>query len=358
MKAMRINIILPFPVTKPVGGAKIMYEYANRLAARGHNVMIYHSIERPFKKSSTPTWLKRLIFSLRGVARPKWFPLDNKIGSVIVSSITAPHIRDADITMNTWWQMTYAINDLPLSKGKKFNLIQDYETWGGHQDKVDASFSLPVQHLAIARHLQDLVESKTGGYKPIHIPNAIDESRFYLENPIDSRKRGTVIMLYSEEPRKGTRFGMEALDLVKKEFPDLRVTLFGVYPPPSGLPDWISYVRKPENLRELYNRSAIFITPSLGEGWALPPAEAMACGCAVVCTRIGGHLDYAIDGQSALLVDKENPADLARKILSLIQNDAYRIQIAENGRRLISTEFSWEKSVSRLEDCFRKALEK
>ena len=38
---MRISIVLPFPVTKPVGGAKIMYEYANRLAEEGNKIVIY-----------------------------------------------------------------------------------------------------------------------------------------------------------------------------------------------------------------------------------------------------------------------------------------------------------------------------
>ena len=49
MPLLRINIILPFPVTKPVGGAKIMYEYANHFSAKGHRVTVLHSLKRPFK---------------------------------------------------------------------------------------------------------------------------------------------------------------------------------------------------------------------------------------------------------------------------------------------------------------------
>lgn len=335
-----------------------MYEYANRLASKGHDICIYHSIKRPFKKSSTPAWLKQLIFSIRGVARPAWFPLDERVVCRIVPSITDTHIRDADIIMGTWWQMTYAISALSESKGRKFNLIQDYETWAGHQDKVDASFSLPVQPLAIARHLQELVSRKAPGVQAVHIPNAIDEKAFFLESPIEPRKQGSIIMLYSEEPRKGTKYGLEALRLVHEQFPGLQATLFGVYPPPSGLPGYISYLQRPGNLRGLYNASSIFISPSLGEGWALPPAEAMACGCAVVCTNIGGHLDYAIDNQSALLCETENPEQLADKILQLIRDDAYRQRIAKGGQSLIRTEFSWDRSVEKLEACFISSPEK
>ncbi|MFN8246412.1 MAG: glycosyltransferase [Ferruginibacter sp.] len=68
--------------------------------------------------------------------------------------------------------------------------------------------------------------------------------------------------------------------------------------------------------------------------------------------------DYAIDRQSALLIEKENPAQLAERILELINHDSLRQQIAENGNHLIRHEFSWQSSVSRLEECFSKALEK
>mgnify|MGYP003350828049 CR=1 FL=1 len=49
--SLNIAMVLPFPVTKPVGGAKIIYEYANRLFERGHSITIYHSIKRPFKNA-------------------------------------------------------------------------------------------------------------------------------------------------------------------------------------------------------------------------------------------------------------------------------------------------------------------
>jgi len=354
MRPLTINIILPFPVTKPVGGAKIMYEYANRLAGKGHKVSIFHAVKRPFKKSSTPIWVKWVIFMLRGVARPKWFPLDKRIKSVIVPSITDKHIPDADIVISTWWQMTYAVSELSPSKGKKFNLIQDYEIWKGMEEKVHASYSLPVHHLVIARYLQQLVADHSG-VQPVHIPNAIESKKFFVQTPLQQRANASLIMLYSEEPRKGTPDGIAALKLVKQDHPELQVTFFGVYPRPQDLPEWISYHYRPGNLAELYNQAAIFFSPSLGEGWALPPAEAMACGCAVVCTNIGGHLDYAIENETALLAGPGNVKEMAEKINSVIDDHPLRMKLAKGGSTLISSRFSWEASVQKLEDCFYKS---
>ena len=219
IRKLKINMVLPFPVTKPVGGAKIMYEYANRFAVSGHSITIYHSIKRPYKKSKMPLWLKRIIFIIRGVARPSWFPLNENIKSIIVPEITNKYLKDADIVISTWWQMTYAVSMLDERKGKKFNLIQDYENWKGQEDKVDASFSLPVTNIVIAKYLYDLVENKSGK-APIHIPLAIDGELFYQKIIPVNKNPLSIIMMYSEEKRKGTKYGLACLQKLKEKHPD------------------------------------------------------------------------------------------------------------------------------------------
>ncbi|MEX1203412.1 MAG: glycosyltransferase family 4 protein [Ferruginibacter sp.] len=348
---MRITIVIPFPVTKPVGGAKIMYEYSNRLATLGHKVTIYHSIKRPFKKSSSPVWLKQFIFFIRGVQRPKWFPLLDSVKSVIVPAITNRYIADADVILSTWWQMTYAIHALNPSKGKKFNLIQDIEMWKGEEDKVMESYRLPIYHLVIAKYLQKLVLEKSGK-EPIYLPNAIDDQIFFISVQPAERNPATVIMLYSEEPRKDTASGLAALKKLKITIPSLQLILFGVYEKPANLENWMEYHQRPSNLPELYNRAAVFFSPSLYEGWALPPAEAMACGCAVVCTDIGGHADYAINEQTALLVKPGDINDMAEKINTIITHTEKRLSLSLEANKLITTRFTWEASVHKLQKCF------
>ena len=187
-----------------------MYEYSNRLSALGHEVTVYHSIKRPFKKSSAPVWVKQVIFHLRGVQRPKWFPMLESVKSVIVPAITDRYIPDADVVMGTWWQMTYAIDALSPSKGKKFNLIQDIEVWKGQEEKVMESYRLPVYQMVIAKYLEKLVV-EVAGKEPIYLPNAIDTEKFFITNPPIERDPATVIMLYSEEPRKATASGIASL---------------------------------------------------------------------------------------------------------------------------------------------------
>lgn len=353
MKPLRIHIVLPFPVTKPVGGAKVMYEYANRLSARGHAVQVFHALDRPFKTSSTPRFLRRWLFALRGVRRPRWFPLDTRVKCHIVNEISDRYLPEGDIILSTWWQMTYAIARLSPSRGRRFNLIQDYEIWKGDEERVIESYRLPVHHLVIARYLQELLRDKAG-VPSTHIPNAIDTGIFRVTTPATERHPRTLMMLYSEEPRKGSDYGLRVLRRLASEMPDLQVILFGVYPPPAELPARFEYYRRPDNLPALYNRATIFVTPSRGEGWALPPAEAMACGCALVCTRIGGHLDYADEGRTALLFTPGDEEEMYQKLKILLGNDELCRRLSLSGQEQMTHTFHWERSVDLLERVFRE----
>lgn len=347
MQLLRINIILPFPVTKPVGGAKVMYEFANRLQGLGHSVTVLHSLKRPYKKMRSPLWFKRFFFWVRRAQRPHWFALHQDCRSLIVDEISDAFVPDADLIVSTWWQMSYAIAKLSPRKGVRINLVQDFEQWGGQLSLVKDSYRLPLHHAAISRWLQQLVQTESGRSVEL-LPLAIDTDRFYCQTSLERRTPFSVIALYSEEGRKGSQYTLQALEMLRQDYPQLHATLFGVYPRPRQLPAWIEYYQRPTHLLQLYNAHAVFMSASLGEGWALPPAEAMACGCAVVCTDIGGHADYAVHEQTALLVETANATALANAVHRLFEQERLRIELATRAQHWISTKFNWDQSVRAL----------
>ena len=154
---------------------------------------------------------------------------------------------------------------LSNSKGEKFNLLQE------HADplrsfEVEQAYRFPIHYLTISKQLQKTVFQYANKIVPI-IPNGLDRKEFFLAVPIELREPLSIIMLYSEDPGKGTMYGLQALEQVVNKYPDLRVTLFGIYTQPQDLPAYCSYHQSPNNLAALYNQSAIFITPSLQEGW-------------------------------------------------------------------------------------------
>lgn len=355
---MKIVFVLPGYPWKPVGGYRVVYEYANHLVARGHDVIVVHPRRLPNWSSPSPPnlyrWFRKKAGQLRNfILKPKvtWQPIDRRVKMLYVPEPTARYVPDADAVFATWWATAELVMDYPSSKGEKFYLIQHYEVWGGPKDRVDATWRMPLKKVVIAKWLYEKgLELGVPEDEMIHIPNGINHEIFRLEKPIEDRPP-RVAMMFSLTEWKGGRDGIEALEIAKEEVPHLEAVLFGVSRRPKWLPSWIEYKRNPESatlVSEIYNRSAIYLCPSWTEGWYLPNAEAMACGCAVVSTNIGGVRDYAIHGETALLSPPRDPKALAQNLVRLLKDKALRIQIAKAGYEKIQ-EFTWERSTDLLD---------
>jgi len=332
-----------------------MYEYANRLFEAGHDVVVYHSLFVPYTKYRMPLFFRYIrIHLLHPSSRPKWFQINKKIKTKTITHISNKTIRNSDILMSTNFAAAFEIAKLSNKKGVKVNLIQDYEIWTAGEKIVIDSFKLSLNHIVINDYLYTIVK-RISQTEPLLIYNAIDLNVFKIKNKIEERDPHSISMLFSEEKRKGSLYGLEALIRCKEMYSDTKVTFFSTFSKPSELPKWIDFQQTPNNLTEIYNNAAIFISPSLTEGWALPPAEAMCCGCAVICTDIGGHAAYAKNNDTALLVEPGNSEDLFLKICDLFENNNKRITIAKNGNRLIQS-FSWENNIKTLTNYFNDLI--
>ncbi|MFT3914652.1 MAG: glycosyltransferase family 4 protein [Anaeromyxobacteraceae bacterium] len=119
----------------------------------------------------------------------------------------------------------------------------------------------------------------------------------------------------------------------------------------------MAYERRPSpaRLRALYNEAAVFLAPSWTEGFGLTPAEAMACGAAVVATDAGGFREFAHDGETALVVPARAPEALAAALLRLVRDPALRVRLARAGHALIQG-FTWARAADGLEAILRDAI--
>ncbi|MBK9334798.1 MAG: glycosyltransferase family 4 protein [Ignavibacteria bacterium] len=348
---MTINFILPFAGNKPIGGFKIVYEYANRLTEKGHKVNVIHP-SYTFKESSFNNLKYLLRYHQRSLDKSylphEWFSLNENVNALWVRNISNENIPDADILITTAWRTAVCAEDLNKTKGEKYYFIQHYETWNGPEDEVNATWKMPYKKIVIAKWLNDIALKM--GEEAEYVPNAFDFSEFGMDILPEDRPSLKIMMLYNELEFKGSKYGIEGFNILKKEFPDLELTLFGVPDKPEGLSDGISYFQSPDRktLRKLYNETSVFISPSLAEGFPLPPAEAMICGAALACTDIGGHREYAEDNETAVLFKPESGTAAAEAIRKLITDDKFRIRIAYTGNEFIK-KFTWENSVNKFE---------
>ena len=133
--------------------------------------------------------------------------------------------------------------------------------------------------------------------------------------------------------------------------------MFGTAPRPEILPAWVEYsmLPDPEELRAIYNSCSIFVQASRSEGWGLPACEAMICGCALVTVANGGSREYAVDGETALVVPPETAGDLAARVFQLLEDDELRRRLADRGRGRLQA-YTWERSVAELEDVLERVV--
>jgi len=352
MKGLKITFLLPGTGHLPSGGGKVVYEYANHLSRRGHRVTLVHPALVATQAGPLQIIKGAITYLHRGTAREfrpqKWFRLEPSVRTTWVPTLSSRFIPEGDVVLATAWETAEWVLDYPAEKGEKFYLIQSWETWAGPEDRVRATWETPLNKIVIARWLREMAREL--GVECSYIPNGIDFAQFGLDKPIETRNPNQLMMLYHTHPVKGSADGLEALYLAKKGLPDLRVTLFGVSPPDLAFPTWIDYRRLPsqQELRSYYNEAAIFIAPSHIEGWPLPPAEAMTCGAALAATNIGGHREYGIDEETALLSSPRNPKKLAENELRLVRDTELRTRIARRGYDNIRN-YTWEQAVDSFE---------
>lgn len=354
---MRILFVLPAYIRVPVGGHKVVYEYANRLSSQGHELSIVHPrnwIPRTNAAGRVDTMLWRV--RNRVLDRPlvPWFPINPAVRLLFTPDLRSKHLPDADIIVATSWNTASWVAEASAAKGRKFYFIQHYETWSGDSADVEATWSLPLNKIVVSSWLFDIAAGLGEENRTTLIPPGLDFDRFQIARPIEKRA-DRVGMLYHDSDWKGSHDGIAALERVRKARPHLSAVLFGIAPRPKRLPDWIEYVRSPppkEHLA-LYNSCAIFLQPSWSEGWGLPATEAMMCGCALVTTDNGGSRDYAIDNETALVAPPKNPGALATRLLELLDDRELRASIALGGNAYVQ-QFTWSRAVDSVERAFKE----
>lgn len=346
---------MPFKPRRPAGGFKVMYEYANRLKRKGYDVHLTFPIKTPFMQYRLPFFIRWGLSIVEGFRTCRWFDFDEGITMSYAFSVKDKYVTDADIVIATWWATVLDMGKLSPRKGKKINLIQGFENWDGHEDLLFESYDMKdTVNVVVASYLEELVSKYTDN-EIVLIENGIDDSVFHVNREIAGRQPYTVAMNYSLQEIKGSKYGLDALYMVKERIPELQVELFSIFPEPDGLPDWIKFHRAPDDLPDLYNRNAIFISNSFTEGFGLVSVEAMFCGCALICTDIQGHKEYAFDGDTALLVEPGNAMQMAEKICCLIENDAERIAIAKRGNEYVQR-FKWDNAVDKMDRVVKSLL--
>ena len=174
----------------------------------------------------------------------------------------------------------------------------------------------------------------------------------------------TVGRLISSEPGKGVDAVIRALPEVLKHSPDLLYVVIGEgdlkphlekLAQDSAVQDHVLFAgqQTAENLRRYYSRADLYVMPSRQEGFGLVFLEAMASGKPVMAANFGGAAEIIQEGRTGFLVDPDHPAQLADRLVRLLEDEALRQKMGAAGRQLVAERYAFprfEEDLSRLLD--------
>lgn len=143
---------------------------------------------------------------------------------------------------------------------------------------------------------------------------------------------------------------------IDQEFRDLFAELSRVR---AGV-HWIPQMLPRPEVIQLLTHATVFACPSVYEPLGIVNLEAMACGTAVVASRVGGIPEVVAHGETGLLVSTEEnfEENLALALDSVLADPETAKRMGEAGRKRAVVEFGWDAVALRTARLYAEILEK
>ena len=212
------------------------------------------------------------------------------------------------------------------------------------------------------------------------IPNGVSASYMPIENFTETiaykqlvqdyaiHSRTPLIMhVGSEHPRKNLKTVLKTIAILKKQYPEILLLKIGEPGLRSGRANTLHLIDQLnlrnnvkflgsiplDRINELYTIADALLFPSKLEGFGLPPLEAMAAGCPVVCSNATALPEVVGDG--GLMHDADNAEAFAASIRHILTNTEFRNNLIERGKKR-STLFSWDIAARDMVKIYRELL--
>ena len=161
-------------------------------------------------------------------------------------------------------------------------------------------------------------------------------------------------------PIKGFDLLLRAFGRARDRLPALTLEIAGAGPLDAELranaPDGVTFLGRVSPATEVYERNAIVIVPSRGEGFGMVALEAAERGRPAIVTAVGGLPEIVADAETGVVVPPEDIELLARAIVTLAGDEELVRSYGAAARRRALDQFSAEAAADGVELVYRDLL--
>jgi len=240
-----------------------------------------------------------------------------------------------DIVVGTYFKTMLAAQELP---GKKVGFIQgDEPAWPLAPQEISQAkeaFSLPDWHyITVAPHLAAKCKEAYG----THIWGSLKGNGvdcFDFSPRINNFKvRNAAFTIIRHTNPKDWPIVERAFAILKSKLgSNFRTIACGFDSLDAKTIDSYVHNASIQEMATLYSSADVYLSGSQWEGSALPPLEAMACGCIPIVTQIGTE-EYLRDGVNGFIVDYNSPEQMVERTLEILRNPTLKVKMIYEGLR-------------------------
>jgi glycosyltransferase involved in cell wall biosynthesis len=295
------------------GGVKVVFEQAQALQERGHEVKIVS----------------------KG-GRPDWYDL--RVPLLQVDAFLPSSLPECDFMVGTFWTTVRAA--FQAEKGCPVHLCQGYEgdfpAYAPYRQDIEAVYRLPVIILTVHEPLTQLLWYRFGK-KAYTVGQGIDHTVFFPGEKRACNPPWRVLVVGPYEiDLKGVREALRVLEALKKELP-LRVVRVSQFPFTAaerhrGVTDEYHFYLRAQEMAAVYRSCNVLLAPYWAqEGFGLPVLEAMACGVPTVVSDIPALRAFAQETDWTLFFAERDIAGMQRALRRLLEDSGLWTKLRARG---------------------------
>ena len=366
LKKLRIGLVCPYGWDTPGGVQNHVRDLAEYLIAKGHYVSVLAPV---IDEDAIPDYVT-------SAGKPISIPYNGAVARVLFGPIAFARVKQ--------WISNGKFDLLHLHEPAipSISLLACWAAEGPLVGTFHAAAKRQKAIFAIGPILEPVIEKLTARIAvsesarltltahletdAIVIPNGI-----YADNYRDGSSRsewtGNTIGFLGrfEEDRKGLPVLLDALPIISRFIPEIRVLIAGpgdseevlekVDPQLRNRVEFLGKISESDKTDFLASVS-LYIAPNTGgESFGIILAEAMAGGAAVVASDIPAFADVLGNGEFGALFESENSESLAKVIIDLLRDDAKRKGLAAAGA-VHAQRFDWSQVGEEIFEVYELAM--